>query len=185
MKTLKLKSLDILILIAILYSSCSVQSKDEGQQPTTTIHEAAFMGNVQQIERHIAAKSDLNEKDPYGSSPLTIAAIFGKNEVAGMLIDAGADINIKSADGSTPLHSAAFFGRDEIVEMLLAANADLSVRNNYGATALESVNAPFADMKPVYDQIARDLGPLGLKLDYERLEKIRPVIAEMILNNSN
>jgi hypothetical protein len=35
-------------------------------------------------------------------------------------------------------------------------------------------------VKPIYDQISRDLGALGLKLDYDRLEKTRPVVAKML-----
>ena len=151
--------------------------------PSVAIHEAAYMGNIKAIEAHVAAKTDLNVKDEYGSSPLTIAATFGKTEVAKALIKGGADPNVRSGDGSTPLHTAAFFCRTEIVEALLAAGADASLRNNYGSTALESVSAPFEDVKPIYDQISKDLGPLGLKLDYVQLRNTRPVIVEMLSNN--
>jgi hypothetical protein len=150
--------------------------------PSMSIHEAAFMGNMKAIKEHIAAKSNLNDVDAYGSSPLTICGTFGKTEVALVLIKGGADVNARTGDGSTALHTAAFFGRTEIVEALLKAGADVTIRNNYGATALESVAAPFSDVKMIYDQFSKDLGPLGLKLDYDALEKDRPVIAEMIKN---
>lgn len=153
------------------------------EAPSVAIHEAAFMGNLKVIEGHIAAKTDLNARDEFGSSPLSIAATFGKTEVAKALIKGGADLNVRSADGSTPLHTAAFFCRTEIVEALLAAGADKGLRNNYGSTALESVSAPFDDAKMIYDQISKDLGPLGLKLDYMQLRNARPVIVEMLSNN--
>lgn len=106
--------------------------------------------------------------------------VLGKNEIAKVLIDAGADINYQNYQGSTPLISAAFFCRTEIVKILLNKGVDKTKRNNYGHTALESISAPFENVKDVYDQVGKDLGPLGLKLDYGYIEKTRPRIAEML-----
>ena len=53
--------------------------------------------------------------------------------------------------------------------------------NNYGHTALESISSPFDKVKGIYEQVARDLGPMGLKLDYDHLETTRPRIAEMLV----
>ena len=111
---------------------------------------------------------------------MTIATTFGKTDVAKALIEAGADIHITSADGSTPLHTAAFFCRTEIVKALLAKGADKNLKNSYGSTAFESVSGPFNEVKGIYDQISKDLGPLGFKLDYKHLETTRPVIAKML-----
>jgi hypothetical protein len=89
-------------------------------------------------------------------------------------------MNITSNDGSTPLHTAAFFCRTEIVKALLAKGADKSLKNNYGSTALTSVSYPFSEAKGIYDQISKDLGPLGFKLDYKYLEMTRPKIAKLL-----
>ena len=148
--------------------------------PTMDIHTATFMGDLKVVKQHIAAGSDLDAKDEYGSTPLTITATFGKTEVARALIESGADLNTKNNEGSTPLHTAAFFCRTEIVEMLLNHGADKNIRNNFGHTALETVSGPFDSVKPIYNQISKDRGPLGLKLDYDYIEKTRPVIAEML-----
>ena len=155
----------------------------ESKAPDVSIHEAVFMGNLKTIEKHIAAGTNLNEQDEYGSSPLGIAATFGKTDAARALIKGGADVNVRSNDGSTPLHTATFFCRTAIVGALLAAGADVSIRNNYGTTALESVSTPFEEVKAIYDQISKELGPLGLKLDYQQLRRTRPVIVEMLSEN--
>jgi len=153
---------------------------EQTKAPTLDINAATFMGDLEAIDQHIKAGSDLNKKDQYGSTPLTIAATFNKTEIAIALINAGADLNMQSADGSTPLHTSAFFCRVEIVEALLEKGADKTLKNNYGSTPLESVSAPFSEVKNFYDQISKDLGPLGFKLDYKYLETTRPLIAEML-----
>jgi ankyrin repeat protein len=148
--------------------------------PDIDIHTATVMGNVKAIEQHIKASSDLDKKDNYGSTALITATVFGKTEVALALIEGGADVNLQNNDGSTPLYCAAFFCRTEILEALLEKGADKDIRNNFGSTALESVAGPFNEVKGIYDLFSKDLGPLGLKLDYERLEETRPVIADML-----
>jgi uncharacterized protein len=190
MKTQKINSTRVvsMAMVAIVLLTITACNSKQGNSsipesikpPPMDLNSAAFLGNTDVIRQHIKAGSDLNKKDDYGSTPLHTTTVFGKTEAALILINAGADINILNADGSTPLHTAAFFCRTEIVKALLEKGADKNVRNNYGSTALESVVGPFNDVKAIYEQINKDLGPLGLKLDYNKLEKTRPVIAEML-----
>jgi len=149
--------------------------------PPTDVHTAIMKEDIVAIKQHIAAKSDLNEKEKFGgSTPLISAILFGKTEIAKLLIDAGAKLNIQNNDGSTALMTAAFFCRTEIVKILLAKNADKTIKNKFGNTALETVSTSFQDAKPIYDMLGSSLAPLGLKLDYEYLKKTRPVIAAML-----
>lgn len=151
------------------------------EAPSIDIHTAVSTGNKEALKQHLAAGTDINTKDPFGgSSPLITAAVFGKTDMARILIDSGADINFRNKDGSTALLSAAFFGRPEIVRMLLDAGADKSIKNKFGSTAYDAVAAPFDEMKNTYDMMSKVLKPLGLTLDYAYLEKIRPVIADML-----
>lgn len=157
------------------------EQKEGVKKPDVDIHTAVVTNNIEAVKQHIAAGSNIDEKDPFGgSSPLISATVFGKPEVARILIDAGADINFQNNDGSTALHTAAFFCHPDIVKMLLEKGADKSIKNKYGATAYETVALPFKDAKQGYDMMGQILGPMGLKLDYAYLEKTRPVIAEML-----
>ncbi len=162
------------------------QSRSSSTSSTETpssagIHEAALEGNLEVIRQHIKSGANLNEKDQVGgSSPLIIAATFGRTEVAKALIEAGADIDQKNNDGSTALHTAALFCHTEIVKALLDKGADKSVRNNAGTTALELVSGPFDTMKGTYDFFGTVLKPFGLELDYERIEATRPKIAKLL-----
>lgn len=177
-----------LAVILLGLTSCT-DTKDKKttvvKAPSVTIQEAAFFGNTDAIESHIAYKSDLNEKDAYGSTPLHIAITFGRIEAAKLLINGGANLSAQSADGSTPLHTASFFCHIEIIQALLEKEIDVTAKNLYGFTALETVSTPFEDVRGIYEQFGKDLGPLGLKLDYERIEEARPVIAKMIEESSN
>lgn len=190
MKTPTLKSLSVIagvfVTISIIAAACQGQTgsgkaEKEVKAPEVDIHTAVITGNREALKQHIAAGTNINEKDPFGgSSPLISAAVFGKPEEAKILIDAGADINFQNNDGSTALITAAFFCRPEIVKMLLDAGADKTIKNKYGATAYESVIAPFNDVKPSYDMMAAALSPMGLKLDFAYVEKTRPEIATML-----
>lgn len=186
-----LKTSFVIALFAMLLSSgaCqdkkgaveSKQGKANTQAPQMDIHTAVVTGNLEAVQMHIAAGTDINTKDPFGgSSPLISAAVFGKSEIAKVLIDAGADINFQNNEGSTALHTAAFFCRPEIVKMLIAKNANRTLKNKYNSTAYENVAGSFSDVKPVYDMMVSALGPMGLKLDYAYLEKTRPEIAAML-----
>ncbi len=142
---------------------------------------AAAFGRVEVVRALIEAGADLNYRNNQGSTPLIAAAAFGRIEVAMALIKAGADVNLRNNEGSTALHTAAFLCRMEIVEALLDKGADKNVRNNAGSTALDSVAGPFDDVKGIYDYLGTVVfEPLGLKLDYERIKRTRPKIAEML-----
>lgn len=181
----------ILLILALSLTACGQQKKendgDTAVAKTTTkapdlpLNAAIVAGDLATVKKHIAAGTDLNEKDQLsGGTPLLTAITFDKTDIAKALIDAGADLSIKNNDGSTALHVAAFFCRIDATKMLLEAGADKTVKNNYGATPRETVTANFADMKPVYEMMKQQLAPVGLQIDLARIEKTRPTIAVML-----
>jgi CubicO group peptidase (beta-lactamase class C family) len=183
MKTVTTAMLAVTLLIGVGWGNQANSSGEKGKPskpPGVSLHMAALKGNIEAVRQHIKAGSDLNEKDAYGSTPLIVATVFGKTEVARALIEAGADMKIRDNYGSTPLHIAALLGRTEIVKALLDKGANKYLRNNAGSSAFDIVAAPFEEDKGIYDSLAQGLGPLGLKLDCERIETTRPKIAEML-----
>lgn len=148
--------------------------------PGTDLHLAALLGDVAAVQQHIAAGTDLDQKDDFGSTPLIIAATFGKTDVVRALIEAGADLDLTNNDRSTALFTAAFLGYADVVEALLEGGANKYLRNTSGNTARVSLVVPFENVRPIYEALAEGLAPLGLVLDYERIQAARPVIAEML-----
>lgn len=158
-----------------------IEPREMNEQPPVDIHTAVVTENAAALKQHIESGADLNAKEPIGgSSALISACLFGKTEMARMLVDAGADLNVQNNEGSTALHTAAFFCRSEIVKMLLAKGANRTIRNKYGNTAYESVAGSFADVKAVYESLGQILEPMGLKLDYVQIEKMRPEMAALL-----
>lgn len=179
--------LSALFVSALLMTACESKKETSTEEtasvaaPEVDLHTAVISENMEAVKQHIAAGSDINVKDPFGgSSPLISAAVFGKTEMAKVLIDAGADLNFQNSDGSTALISAAFFCRPEIVKLLLEKNADKTIKNKYGTTAYDNVAGPFEQVKEAYDMMGAALGPMGLTLDYAYIQKTRPEIAEML-----
>lgn len=149
--------------------------------PKTDIQTAIMSDNLEVVQQHIAAGTDINRKDQMsGSTPLISAVTFGKIAIVKALIEGKANLSIKNNDGATALHVAAFFCQVEIVQLLIDANADKTLKNNFGATPRESVMSPFAEIKPFYEMLQQQLGPFGLKFDLNDIEKTRPVIAMML-----
>ena len=197
-KNLKIKTFKSLVNISlglVLFASACAQSDNNSkaqavheievnsviEKPKIDIQMAVISGNLEAVKQHIEAGTDINMKDAMsGSTPLITAASFGKVDIAKALIDAGADLSRKNNDGSNALHVAAFFCRIEIVQLLIDADVDKTVRNNFGATARESVMGPFEEIKPIYEMLQQQLGPLGLQFDLKEIEKSRPVVGMML-----
>lgn len=191
MKSLKfnttalLKSFFALGIILSLGTACqsNTDTKETStiEAPKEDLQSCVLHGKLDLVKEHIAAGTDLNQKDPLtGSSPLITAVTFDKQEIAKALVEGGADLNIQNNDGSTALLTAAFFGRVEMAQLLVNAKADTEIRNNYGASALDMVSGDFEALVPVYQMMEQQLGPLGLSLDYEALRKSRPVITVIL-----
>ncbi len=109
--------------------------------PDISIHDAAEKGNIEAINKHLDAGTDVNAKDKgffrKDSTPLHHAALKGQKKVVELLIEKGADVNAKCDVGWTPLHNAAAYGHKEIIELLIAKSADVNAKNKDLNTPLD------------------------------------------------
>ncbi len=163
----------------LLMAGCNAQSPKNAAGKD--LHTAVLQGDKKSVQQHIKAGAALNEKDPVGgSSPLIVAALFGRTEIAAMLLEAGAAIDQQNNDGSTALHTAAFFCRKEIVALLLKKKADKTIKNNYGQRPIDTVTGSFESVQPIYESLGKMLAPLGLQVDLQLLKNTRPVIVQLL-----
>ncbi|MDA7676852.1 ankyrin repeat domain-containing protein, partial [bacterium] len=106
--------------------------------PDISIDDAAKAGDINAVKQHLAAGTDVNDKDWNGDTPLYRAAEWDHKAVAELLIAEGADVNAKNRYRETPLHYAAASDRKEIAELLIAEGADVNAKSNKGWTPLHN-----------------------------------------------
>jgi hypothetical protein len=161
------------LIAAAMFLGCAEK------EPPIDIWTAAATGSKGVIEQHVVFGTDLDGREPAGgSSPLIVAAVFGRTEAARLLVENGASLDQPNNDGSTPLHVAAFFCHLETVQLLLEQGADIEVRNSYGKTALESVSGEWSSaLEGAYTMIGE---MWKLDLDLERIREARPQVADLI-----
>lgn len=98
-------------------------------------------------------RTNLGEVDHkyFGRTPLILAVVNNRADMAEMLLAAGADINTTDAYGNTPLHVAVFCHRAEVVSLLLERGAGVNSRNRFGSTPLHV--AVFMDAQDIIMQM--------------------------------
>ena len=102
----------------------------------TGLLEAAGRGDLAAVNRLIAAKADLEQRDGQRQTPLLLAVAGNHVAVAKALLAAGASPNAQAANQDTPWLLAGASGRTEIIAAMLPLKPDLSLRNRYGGNAL-------------------------------------------------
>ena len=127
------KLLPCLLLVLLALTGCS-----DPDRPSISLHLALQRGDIDQIQRHIFWKTDINKAGPNGQMPLHVAAEQGQQTIIEQLLKHGADINSKDSNGNSPLHVAIMSGRTQAAGLLIQNGAKFdpdqlledSVRNN-------------------------------------------------------
>ena len=97
---------------------------------------AAEAGDVDGLQKALAAGADVNARDTEGWTALMYMADQGSILLVELLLEAGADPNIQLADGATALIIAVVHGYTEIVTALVESGADPNIQLADGATSL-------------------------------------------------
>lgn len=103
------------------------------------VYGAAAVGDTAHLEAQLDADPGrVNTPSPGGFSALGLAALFGRAEVATLLLLRGADVGAVSANalGAQPLHSAVAGNHAELARVLLEAGADVNATQHGGFTPL-------------------------------------------------
>lgn len=77
-------------------------------------------------------------------TPLHLAARFGREDLAAVLIDGGADVDAPDEPGDRPLHLAADYGEAAVARVLLARGASVEAPGANGRTPLHAAAAGLA-----------------------------------------
>lgn len=80
--------------------------------------------------------ADINARDGYGQTPLSLMASYGQTDAVRFLLRHGAQVNVKDQDGTMALMYAANSHYIDILKALLASGAEVNARDLKGKTAL-------------------------------------------------
>ena len=76
---------------------------EQGSDSDEALINAIAVGDLSEAQRLIAAGADLAARNQFGSTPLGVAAFFGRSRCLAALLAAGADPHLPNADGTTPM----------------------------------------------------------------------------------
>ena len=101
------------------------------------LHEAAKVGDLQQVQQIVDEGANLDATLPRGETPIIVAALEGHAGVVEFLIARGADVQARNDRGFNALHAAAYRGHLAIVELLVANEMSVNdADNRFRATPL-------------------------------------------------
>ncbi|MFC4637436.1 ankyrin repeat domain-containing protein [Deinococcus hohokamensis] len=129
------------VLFAAYYRRPEILRALIGAGAPLNIYEAAAAGETAQVEALLETQPDLlHTFSPDGFSPLGLAAFFGHDEVAELLLARGADVNAVSRNAMAvqPLHSAVAGDHARLAQALVRAGAQVNAAQHGGFTALMS-----------------------------------------------
>ena len=110
--------------------------------PPLDVFDAAAVGRTRGLQELLEAEPGLATAwSPDGFTALHLAAFFGQEDAAKLLLERGAEANVVARNPTivvTPLHSAAAGSHSGIVKLLLEAGADPNAQQPDGFTALDA-----------------------------------------------
>jgi ankyrin repeat protein len=115
-----IQSFLLIAALSILIGGCTAPDK-----PSIALYLAVQRGDLDQLERHIYWKTDINAPLPNGQYPLQVAAEKGRIVMVRTLLKHGADINSRSSDGASALDLAVLSGRTQLAELLIEQGATM------------------------------------------------------------
>ncbi len=71
-----------------------------------------------------------------GKTPLLFASLYGKEEIAGLLLDSKANVNVLDNEHISPLMYAVVQGKTNLVKKMLECKVDITVRRPNGVTVI-------------------------------------------------
>jgi len=93
--------------------------------------------NLDNVQKYIKEKYNLNGFDTDGNTPLGAAVASGNVKIARLLIEKGSGINVANIDKLTPLHQAVKMeNRDMVVFLLGNKGCDVNAKGDTDLTAL-------------------------------------------------
>jgi ankyrin repeat protein len=157
-------------VLAILDASLGLEA--------SPLHKAVRDGDYMAVREMLTSTpAGVDERDFFGWTPLHIAIIAKRSELAKLLLAAGANVNTLDGIDNTPLLWAAYLGRSDIAETLVRHKALLNLGGNDGNTPLKTVIqhgfTPIATMLITNGADVNEAAPLHVAAARENVEVVK------------
>ena len=124
-----MKTLVILVtLMSSITASLAAQTPVQLTAEEQALMEAAFTGNLDEVERLVSEGAAVDVFDPEHRTPMMFAAFNGHTPVVGYLLEKGAQVDTKDISGRTALMYASSGPFAETVGLLLKRGAKVNVQ---------------------------------------------------------
>ena len=116
--------------------ACGADPNHKDIAGSTPLHASVYAGAPECLRLLLNAKADVDVKDNFGRTALTVAVqVEDQTDFSELLLSHGAGIEYTSDMGWTPLRSAAKNNRPKQASLLLAKGADINASDPHGRTA--------------------------------------------------
>ena len=144
----------------------------------SALHAAAHKGDLARIEKLIAAKADLNARDPYGRTAIHVATFARQRDVIRALAKAGANLELLESDRYDAVTIASVADDDDTLKVLLSLGASAKLTTSrYDGTAL------IAAAHLGHDGVVKQLIAAGAPLDHVNNLHWTAMIESIVLGN--
>lgn len=131
---------NLTLVDALLAHDADVSQKSfEGKTPLQVVGVYGRQEDVIIVQRLLRAGSNIDERDGYGRTAISLCCFDSHVNVARTLLAWGADLTIADGKGWLPWHWAIYDGAADILGLYLDYGCDLGVVGDNGATALHFV----------------------------------------------
>ncbi len=142
------------------------------------LHAAAYKGDIMKLEKLIAAKADLNARDPYGRTAVHVATFARQHDVIRTLAKAGANLELLESDRYDAVTIASVVDDDDTLRLLLSLGASAKLTTSrYDGTAL------IAAAHLGHDGVVKQLIAAGAPLDHVNNLHWTALIESIVLGN--
>jgi len=128
---------NLLINFMVMMLPVQVNTMQQESRPVDRdLLTAVKNGNVYSVKLLLKMKANVDIRDRYRSTPLTLASCRDYTDIMDRLLTGNADVNAKNESGETALTWASFHDNVDIMDRLIRGDADVNVQADFGRTAL-------------------------------------------------